>query len=712
MEQEFIITAVSTDLSLDHRQVKAAVTLLDEGNTVPFVARYRKEVTGALDEEQLRQISERLAYRRNMEERRETILKSLESQDVLTPELQAAVTDADTLQRLEDLYRPYKPKRRTRATVAREKGLGPLADLILVQSDAGNRESLAETFLNDDVPSVMDAYTGARDIVAEAIADAPEIRDSVRNLAQRKAVLSVAGLDESKDPESLYKMYYDFVGDLRRLRPHQILAINRAEREGVFKLAMELPEPEALGILAKYYPSDAASPLADDLVEAREDGYRRLLLPAIEREMRRQLTEVADAHAIEVFATNLKSLLLQPPLRGQVVLGIDPGYRTGCKVAVVDATGKVLDITTIYPTHKKNQALEVLRHLVQKHGVTVIAIGNGTASRETEALVAEAIHAGVDVQYTIVNEAGASVYSASKLARNELPDLDVSIRGAVSIARRLQDPLAELVKIEPKAIGVGLYQHDVNQKQLAETLDVVVESAVNTVGADLNTASPALLQYVSGIGPKMAETIVAYRDEYGAFANRKSLLKVPGLGPKTFEQASGFLRVPDGKDLLDNTPIHPESYAIAKALLKKLGLPLGDPKLKDRINKLYREANLDELATSLGTGRHTLEDILDALARPGRDPRDELEGPVLRSDVLSIEDLREGMRLRGTVRNVVDFGAFVDIGVKRDGLIHISRMGSGYVHSPHNKVSVGDVVDVEVVEVDQERGRIGLQLIE
>ncbi|HQE93838.1 MAG TPA: Tex family protein [Anaerolineae bacterium] len=713
MDSIAIIAAVAADLALELPRVESAVRLLDDGNTIPFIARYRKEMTGSLDEEQLRQIAERLSYRRTLEERRATILRSLEEHGVLTPELKADVEAADTLQRLEDLYRPYKPKRRTRATVAREKGLQPLADLILAQPLEGDRDRLAHPFLTDDVSTVDEAYAGARDIVAETIADAPDGRAAMRALVQRHGTLSVAVADASKDPTGVYQLYYSFCVDFRALRPHQTLAINRGEREGVLRVNLEVPEPEALGLLAQQYPSDAGSPLTDDLVEARQDSYSRLLFPAVEREMRRKLSDMADEHAIGVFATNLKALLLQPPLRGQTVLGIDPGYRTGCKVAVVDPTGKVLDTCTLYPDRDKAQAKATLRRLVQQHGVTVIDIGNGTAGRETEMLVADLLNeAELKVKYTIVNEAGASVYSASKLARQELPDLDVSLRGAVSIARRLQDPLAELVKIDPQAIGVGLYQHDVDQKALTQALDTVVESAVNTVGADLNTASPALLRYISGIGPKLAETIVAYRDAHGAFAGRQDLRQVPGLGAKTFEQAAGFLRVPAGTDALDNTSIHPESYPVAQAVLQRLSFPLGDSRLAGEIARWRRATDLDALAVELGTGRPTLEDILEALARPGRDPRDDLAGPILRSDVLSIEDLRAGMQLKGTVRNVVDFGAFVDIGVKRDGLVHISHMGAGYVRNPHDKVSVGDVIDVEVVDVDVHRGRISLALVE
>jgi protein Tex len=719
MDQERIVASVATDLSLALSRVRSAVQLLDAGNSIPFIARYRKEATGTLDEEELRRVAERLGYRRHMEERRDTVLRSLQEQGVLTPELEAHVQSADTLQRIEDLYRPYRPKRQTRATLARQKGLQPLADLILAQPLDGTREAIAAPFVTGEaagdtgVVSADQAYSGARDIVAETVADDPEMRAQMRRLAQRHGELVVEVADRTKDPEGVYQLYYDFYHDLRSLRPHQILAFNRGEREGVLKIALQVPEPQSLGVLSLRYPTDPGSPLSEDLLEARKDGYRRLLFPAIEREVRRELTEMADDHAIGVFAKNLRALLLQPPMRGQTVIGIDPGIRTGCKVAVVDPTGKVLDTRTIYPESRRDQAAATLTALIKRTKSTVIAIGNGTASRETEDLVAEVIGAGeFDLRYTIVNEAGASVYSASPLARAELPDMDVSIRGAVSIARRLQDPLAELVKIEPKAIGVGLYQHDVDQKALGQALDTVVESTVNTVGADLNTASSALLSHVSGIGPKTAGSLVAFRDENGVFTSRRDLLRVPGIGPKTFEQAAGFLRLPSGKEPLDQTPIHPESYGVARALLELVGSAIGDPGMPEALRQLKREMDLDELARDLGTGRPTLDDILEALLRPGRDPREASEGPVLRSDVLSMEDLRPGMRLKGTVRNVVDFGAFVDIGVKRNGLIHISQMGAGYVRDPHDKVAVGDVVDVEVLNVDAERGRIALALTE
>jgi uncharacterized protein len=713
VNQEQIISAVAADLKLDVRRVVPAVRLLDDGNTVPFIARYRKELTGTLDEEQIRQVLERLGYRRNLEERRETILQSLEAQGLLTEALQASVLAVDTLQRLEDIYRPYRPQRRTRAAVAREKGLQPLADLILQQPLVGNRIAFATPYLNDDVGSLTDAYLGARDIVAEMISDDPGVRDGFRQLAQRRGQVKISLDDEEKDTKGVYQLYYNYFGGLKDLRPHQILAINRGEREGVLKVVLELSEPEALGILGQLYPDDPGSVLDDDLIQARRDAYHRLLFPAIYRELRRDLTEKADAHAIDVFATNLRSLLLQPPMWNQTVLGMDPGYRTGCKIAVVDKTGKVLATQTIYLDRRNEQAKQMLHNLVKEHYVTVIAIGNGTASRETEAFVAHFIaESRMPVKYTIVSEAGASVYSASTLARTELPDLDVSLRGAVSIARRIQDPLAELVKIEPKAIGVGLYQHDVDQKKLTQALDDVVESTVNTVGADVNTASPSLLQYISGIGPKLAERLVAYRDAQGAFANRQAITLVPGFGTKTFQQAAGFLKILEGDCLLDRTPIHPESYPVAEAILDLIGISIGDASLPAEIDRLRKGIDLKELADILGTGYPTLVDILEALARPGRDPREELGGPILRSDVLTMEDLSPGMQLKGTVRNVVDFGAFVDIGVKRNGLIHISRMGQCYVQNPHDKVAVGDVVEVEIVEVDVARGRISLELVE
>jgi uncharacterized protein len=569
------------------------------------------------------------------------------------------------------------------------------------------------------VPTTQEALAGARDIVAEVITDDAEVREGARALARKNGYLGVSAADASKDERGVYQHYYEFAGQVQEFKPHQILAISRGEKEGVLRIALDVPEQEMHAIIAGKYRPNRASPLASDLWDAIEDGYSRLLAPAIERDVRRELNEAADGHAIGVFATNLKALLLRPPLREMVAMGIDPGYRTGCKVALVDATGKYLAGTTIYPhqpQQKWEQAKETLHKMIQLAGVDVIAIGNGTAGRETEQLVAEVIAefkpAGEQAKphYVIVNEAGASVYSASKLARQELPDLDVSMRGAVSIARRLQDPLAELVKIDPKSIGVGLYQHDVNQKTLGETLDTVVESAVNAVGVDANTASPALLRYVSGIGPKAAQALVKHRDEAGAFQNRSELLQVAGIGPKSFEQAAGFLRIRGGDEPLDHTPIHPESYPVVRALFDLMDVKGDDPDLPAHVAALRRGQSLAELAELLEVGQPTLADILDALVRPGRDPRDDLPKPLLRSDVLKMEDLRPGMQLKGTVRNVVDFGAFVDIGVKQDGLVHISRMADRYVKNPHSVVAVGDVIDVTVVEVDLERGRIALSM--
>jgi uncharacterized protein len=718
MTPQAIVQAIASELNIPRRQVASTATLLDDENTIPFIARYRKEVTGGLDEEQLRAIAQRLAYLRQLAERKRVVLRSIEEQGKLTPELQAAIEAAKTLQQVEDLYRPYKPKRRTRATVARELGLEPLAELILAQPIAvENREGLAQAYLTEQVPTVEEAFSGARDILAEVVTDDAEVREEARELARRAGYVGVSVSDASKDERGVYRHYYEFAERAQSLKPHQILAISRGEKEGILKVTVDVPDEENLAIIAQKYRPDRSSPLAKDLWAAIEDGYSRLLAPAIERDTRRELGSGADDHAIGVFATNLKALLLQAPLREMTVMGIDPGYRTGCKVALVDPTGKYLAGTTIYPHEPQRrweQAKGTVGEMVEQAGVDVIAIGNGTASRETEQLIAQIIGAIKDPdkrpQYVIVDEAGASVYSASKLARQELPGMDVSMRGAVSIARRLQDPLAELVKIDPKSIGVGLYQHDVNQKSLGETLDVVVESVVNAVGVDLNTASPALLRYVSGIGPKTATALVSWRDERGAFANLNELQEVPGIGPKSFEQAAGFLRVRAGQEALDNTSIHPESYPAVRALFDLMNVRGDEPDLPVTVATLRQDHSLAELAELLEVGVPTLADTLEALVRPGRDPRDDLPRPLLRSDVLKMEDLTPGMRLKGTVRNVVDFGAFVDIGVKQDGLVHISQMADRYVQNPHNIVAVGDVVDVTVLEVDLKRGRIGLSM--
>jgi uncharacterized protein len=714
MTDHLILTTIAQELGLKADPIARTVQLLDEDNTIPFIARYRKEVTGGLDEEQLRAIQARLNYLRNLEERKETVLKSIAEQGKLTPELEAKIRAAMVLQEVEDLYLPYKPKRRTRATVARERGLEPLAELILAQEvTEGTLERFAQDYLSEEVPTVESAYAGAQDIVAEVVSEDADLRKAVRERTFDKGLLVCAVADASLDPQGKYRMYYEHSEPLKTVPPHRLLAINRGEKEGVLKVKVEAPVEEIMAAVEGRYLKNERSIFAAQAREAAADGYKRLIAPSIERELRGTRTDRADDHAIKVFATNLRNLLLQPPLRSKRVIGIDPGHRTGCKVALVDETGKFLGGTTIYPHEPQKQwdeAKRVLVSLVTKGDVDVIAIGNGTASRETEALAAEVIAEAGRGAYVIVNEAGASVYSASTLAREELPDMDVSMRGAVSIARRLQDPLAELVKIEPRSVGVGLYQHDVDQKKLAETLDAVVESAVNHVGVDLNTASPALLQYVSGINKRVAKAIVRHRDERGPFQSRPELKKVKGIGDKSFEQSAGFLKIPVGENPLDNTFIHPESYPVVERLFALMGVQGDEPDLAQRVKSFRAENDLAELAEVLEVGLPTLTDILDNLIKPGRDPRDELPKPILRSDVLEMEDLREGMILKGIVRNVVDFGAFVDIGVKQDGLVHVSQMADRYVKNPLEVVSVGDVVEVKVISVDPERGRIGLSM--
>jgi len=707
------IQAIAETLSIRPQQVGATVELLDAGNTLPFIARYRKEVTGGLDEEQIRQLTELLQKLRTLDERRQVVLKSIEEQGKLTPELQAQLQAAETLTALEDLYQPYKPKRRTRASIAREKGLQPLADLILEQAHpSASLVELAAPFLRDDVPTIQEAWAGACDIVAETVSDHPDVRRLTREKALKWGGLGSEKIEEAEDARQVYATYYEFEYRIDKLRPHQVLAINRGEAEKVLRVRVMVPERDWQTAVSSVFRPDPRSSLAAMLAEAISDAAERLLLPAIERDVRRELTEKAEAHAIAVFAANLRALLGQPPLAGHTVLGIDPGIRTGCKVAVVDPTGKLLETTTIYPREpyvKSEESLKMLAFLVVHHHVSLIAIGNGTASRETEQLAAELIRrmqaAGQPApQYLIVSEAGASVYSASPLARQELPELDVSLRGAVSIARRVQDPLAELVKIDPQSIGVGMYQHDVDQKQLAESLSGVVESVVNNVGVDANTASPALLTHVAGIGPKLAEKAVAYRDENGPFPNRQALHKVPGLGPKAFEQAAGFLRIRGGANPLDASAIHPESYAVAEVVLKIAGLTASTPpaRRKPALDALLAQTPLPKLAAELGTGLPTLTDIFEQLVRPGRDPREDTPAPILRTDVLKLEDLAPGMRLKGTVRNVVDFGAFVDIGVKQDGLLHRTQI------PPGAGLKVGDVIDVEIQKIEAERGRIAL----
>ena len=696
---------IASQLNIRPSQVAAVIELMDGGNTLPFIARYRKEMTGSLDEEQLRDISELLSRLRALDDRRETILAAIAAQEKLTPELEAQIRAAETLTALEDLYQPYKKKRSTRASVAREKGLEPLAQLILDQPQTRQTaEQLAARFITGELETAEEALAGARDIAAETIADHAGVRSLTREKALQFATLQVGRIKDAADDKRRYELYYEYAQRVDRVRPHQVLAINRGETEKILRVKIDISEGDWLLAMRTAFRPDRRSPLREQLELAMEDAAARLLLPAIERDVRRTLTEQAETHAIAVFAKNLRGLLGQPPLAGHTVIALDPAYRTGCKVAVLDETGKLLATETIYPhapQNKRQEALNVLRRLIATYGATLIAIGNGTASRETEQLVAELTRALPDVHYLIVNEAGASVYSASKLARAELPDLDVSLRGAVSIGRRVQDPLAELVKIDPQSIGVGLYQHDVNQKQLAESLGGVVESVVNQVGVDANTASPALLTYISGIGPKLAEQIVAYREANGRFANRGQFLEVNGLGAKAFEQAAGFLRLPGGENPLDAGAIHPESYPVATAVLKRANLsPDSSPQEREAALAVLQPTA--ELAAELGTGLPTLLDIFEQLLRPGRDPRQDAPPPILRSDVLSMDDLREGMVLNGTVRNVVDFGAFIDIGVKQDGLLHRSQIPRGV------SLTVGDVIEVQINNVDSERGRISL----
>ncbi len=718
-EKDFYIL-IARELNLKAFQVANTVELLDTGNTVPFIARYRKEATGKLDEEQIRAIEERIKYLRMLEERKATILKSIEEQGKLTPELEQKIKASLKLQEVEDLYLPYRPKKRTRATIARERGLEPLAQLMLDQ-EIENRDPLecANQFVDPKkgVETAEEALAGARDIVAEVISDDAEVRKAIREKTRRTGFLC----SEAKKGEvqSEYELYYDFREPIKHLVPHRILAINRGEKEEFLRVYIDVDENAMLDEIRKLYIKNRDSAFYEQMEIAIADAYKRLIAPSIEREVRHELTEAAEEHAIRVFAKNLKNLLLQPPVRDKIIMGIDPGYRTGCKVAVIDETGKYLEGDTIFPHPPHNKVFEAkttLRRLIDKYQVDVIAIGNGTASRETEMLVADLIGeikeaGGKKVHYVIVNEAGASVYSASPIARKEFPDLEASMRGNISIARRLLDPLAELVKIDPKSIGVGLYQHDVNQKKLSEALNQVVESAVNLVGVDLNTASASLLKYVSGLTARTAENIVKYRDEHGKFRNREELKKVPGIGDIAFQQSAGFLRIPDGDNPLDNTSIHPESYQATHRLLEKfqvLDRPARWRELPAEIRK--QKIDLATLAEEIGVGEPTLEDILANLEKPGRDPRDEMPKPIFKSDVLKIEDLREGMILKGTVRNVVDFGAFVDIGIKRDGLVHVSEMGEKYVKDPHKVVAVGDVISVKVIGVDLERGRVKLSM--
>ena len=710
-----ILKKLQEEFNLKPFQVQNTVELIDEGNTIPFIARYRKEATGSLDDQVLRELNDRLSYLRNMDETREKIKASIEEQGSLTDELIEAIENAVTLTELDDIYRPYKKKRKTRASVAKEKGLEPLADIIYEQApDCPEPIILAEEYINSElgVETAEDALQGAMDIIAEKISDDADIRKRMRFVCSAHGILVVKGAKEDLD---VYEMYADYSESIAKIADHRILAINRGEKEEYLKVSIDFPKEKAMFIIAKNHIKEG-SPATATVKAAAEDAYSRLIFPSIEREIRSELTDRASESAIKVFSTNLRQLLMQPPLKDKITLGLDPGYRTGCKVAVVDGTGKVLDTGVIYPVPPKNDienAKIIIKALAKKHNVEIFAIGNGTASHETEVFAADVIkEMNTGVSYMVVSEAGASVYSASKLAAEEFPDYDVSLRSAVSIARRLQDPLAELVKIEPKAIGVGQYQHDMPQNRLTSALDGVVEACVNSVGVDLNTASVQLLSHVAGLGPAVAKNVVAYREENGKFQNRKELLKVAKLGPKAFEQCAGFLRIIDGKNALDNTGVHPESYAACEKLLKLCDLSQKDlnTEAMKTVSNIAEEKGLSDLAQELGVGVPTLNDIIKELERPGRDPRDELPPPLLRTDIMSMEDLKTGMELTGTVRNVIDFGAFIDIGVHQDGLVHISQITNRFIKHPSEVLKVGDIVKVWVLGVDVAKKRISLTM--
>lgn len=712
-----IIKKLASELNIRPQQAEQTAKLLDEGNTIPFIARYRKEATGELDETVIRDLSERLTYLRSLEERKLEVARLIEAQEKLTPEISASISQATTLQELDDIYRPFRPKRRTRASMAKEKGLEPLA-LKLLEQGSEEPTKLAKTYLNEEVTSIEDALQGAQDILAEQFTDEPANRAAIRKFTFDTGLLMSEKTANDEIPEAQeFQMYFDYFEDVAKIPPHRILAINRGEALGVLKIKIQVDVEKIHSLLSKEVIINKTSPAMPYLCAAIEDGYARLLAPSLERDIRGTLTEKAEEHAIEIFAKNLRDLLMQSPVRGRGVLGIDPAFRTGCKVVAVNEFGTLLEYTTIYPHEPQkrwSEALSTLKTLVEKHQLTLVTIGNGTASRETEQLVAELIKEHTpNLQYLVVNEAGASVYSASALAKAEFPDLDVSIRGAVSIARRVQDPLAELVKIDPKSIGVGQYQHDVNQKELTSTLGVVVESCVNHVGVELNTASSALLSYVSGLSARVANEVINYRTENGVFKSRSELKKVKGLGPKTFQQAAGFLRIAKGEEPLDNTAVHPESYPLARQILEQIGYSEKDLQEREtlaEIREKLKKLNAKEVAQNLAAGEPTVRDIIDALGQPGRDPRDELPAPLFRADVLSMEDLRPGMVLKGTVQNVVDFGAFVDIGVKKAGLVHISQLSDNYVRHPTDVVQVGDIVTVHILDVEPKLGRISLSM--
>ena len=711
-----IIKAIASELNVRNNQVEAAVKLIDEGCTIPFISRYRKEATGALNDEQLRNLDERLKYLRNLEDKKAQVIASIAEQGLLTDELKNQIEKADTMVAVEDLYRPYRPKRRTRATIAKEKGLEPLANVILLQMTGEPVVKTAEEYVSEekDVKTPEDAVAGAKDIIAESISDNADYRTRIRELTFKEGVLTSAAKDA--EAKTVYEMYYNFSEPAAKMAGHRILAVNRGENEKILTVKIEAPVDKILAYFEKQIIVRDNQYTTGIIKEAIEDSYERLIAPSIEREIRNQLTETAEAGAIKVFGKNLEQLLLQPPITGHVVLGWDPAFRTGCKLAVVDATGKVLDTTVIYPTAPQNKVTEakaVLKKLIKKYNVTLISVGNGTASRESEQVIVELLkELDTPVQYIIVNEAGASVYSASKLATEEFPNFDVGQRSAASIARRLQDPLAELVKIDPKSIGVGQYQHDMNQKKLGEALEGVVEDSVNKVGVDLNTASASLLEYISGISKAIAKNIVTYREENGRFDNRKKLLKVAKLGPKAFEQCAGFMRITGGSNPLDATSVHPESYDAAAQLLKKLGYSMEDITSGGLKGLSGKVGNVGGMAKELEIGELTLKDIIKELEKPGRDPRDEMPKPILRTDVMEMKDLTPGMVLKGTVRNVIDFGVFVDIGVHQDGLVHISQItNKKFIKHPLEAVSVGDIVEVKVLGVDEAKKRIQLTMI-
>ena len=720
---------IAEELNIKETQVEAVIKLIDDGNTIPFIARYRKEVTGGLTDEVLRNLDERLSYLRNLEKRKEEVIKSIEEQGKLTKEIADALEQAKILSEVEDIYRPYKPKKKTKATVAKAKGLEPLADIILEQKETKPIEEIAKKFVNVDtvesetekdkiVANVEEAIQGALDIIAENISDNPKYRKKIKGICYREAVINVKAT--KPEEKSSYDMYYDFNESINRLPSHRILAINRGEKEDFLKVKIDKPEDKIIDLIQRDIIIGHTQ-FEDYLKKAIEDSWERLIEPSIDREIRSDLTEKAEEKAIKVFGKNAKQLLLGAPIKNLTVIGFDPAYRTGCKIAVIDETGKVLDTTTIYPTEPQNDvenATKVLLNLIKKYDVNMFAIGNGTASRESEIFVSDVIkkakqELNKDIHYAIVSEAGASVYSASKLATEEYPDINVSLRGAISIARRLQDPLAELVKIDPKSIGVGQYQHDVDQKKLSESLTGVVEDAVNKVGVDINTATPSLLQYISGINKTIANNIVKYRDEHGKIKERKELLNVPKLGKVAFEQCAGFIRVFEGNNPLEITAVHPESYEIAEKLLNTIGYNVNELTDKEKLVEIKSKLaaiNIPNTAKELNVGEMTLKDIIEELSKPGRDPRDEMPKPVLREDVLKFEDLREGQILNGTVRNVTDFGAFVDIGVKHDGLVHISELSNGYVKNPSDVVSVGDIVKVKVIGIDKDRQKVKLSM--